>query len=202
MPQIRRHPGKGKRRRASGAPRALHLPDRQEGRHPPRRLRREAARPCRRSVRPGEAAADIEKDKVVTLRIGVQDAQDMELSPPAEMSYLHGGYGGLLEKLESALEGRAPGETVRLQVEPEDAFGDYDADLIRLEPVERYGEGIAVGMTVEEEARTYTVTDVAAGKVVLDGNHPLAGMALRFSLEILAVRSAKPEEIAQGVSLP
>lgn len=126
----------------------------------------------------------------------------MELSPPAEMSYLHGGYGGLLEALESALEGKAPGQTVRLQVEPEDAFGDYDADLIRLEPVERYGEGIAVGMTVEEEARTYTVTDVAAGKVVLDGNHPLAGMALRFTLEVLAVRSAKPEEIAQGVSLP
>jgi len=126
----------------------------------------------------------------------------MELSPPAEMSYLHGGYGGLLETLESALEGKAPGETVRLQVEPEDAFGEYDADLIRLEPVERYGQGIAVGMTVEEEARTYTVTDVAAGKVVLDGNHPLAGMALRFSLEILAVRNAKREEIAQGVSLP
>jgi len=126
----------------------------------------------------------------------------MELSPPAEMSYLHGGYGGLLEALESALEGKAPGDTVRLQVEPEDAFGEYDADLIRLEPVERYGEGIAVGMTVEEEARTYTVTDIAAGKVVLDGNHPLAGIALRFSLEVLAVRNAKPEEIAQGVSLP
>ena len=126
----------------------------------------------------------------------------MELSPPAEMSYLHGGYGGLLEALESALEGKAPGETIRLQVEPEDAFGEYDADLIRLEPVERYGEGIAVGMTVEEEARTYTVTDIAAGKVVLDGNHPLAGIALRFSLEVLAVRNAKPEEIAQGVSLP
>jgi FKBP-type peptidyl-prolyl cis-trans isomerase SlyD len=126
----------------------------------------------------------------------------VEVSPPAEMTYLHGGYGGLLEALESALEGKAPGQTIRLQVEPEDAFGEYDADLIRLEPVERYGEGIAVGMTVEEEARTYTVTDVAAGKVVLDGNHPLAGMALRFSLEILAVRNAKPEEIAQGVSLP
>ena len=57
-------------------------------------------------------------------------------------------------------------------------------------------------MTVEEQARTYTVTDIAAGKVVLDGNHPLAGIALRFSLEVLAVRNAKPEEIAQGVSLP
>ena len=48
----------------------------------------------------------------------------------------------------------------------------------------------------------YLVTDVAGGKVVLDANHPLAGMALRFTLEVLAVRTAKPEEIAQGVSLP
>ena len=132
----------------------------------------------------------------------MQDAQDVELAVPTETSYLHGGYGGLLDALEQAVEGKAPGETVRLQLEPEDAFGDYDADLVRLEPVERYGEGLAVGMTVEEEARTYTVTDIAAGKVVLDGNHPLAGMALRFTMEIIAVRNAKPEEIAQGVSLP
>jgi FKBP-type peptidyl-prolyl cis-trans isomerase SlyD len=132
----------------------------------------------------------------------MQDAQDVELAAPTETRYLHGGYGGLLDALEQALEGKAPGETVRLQLEPEDAFGDYDADLVRLEPLERYGEGLAVGMTVEEEARTYTVTDVAAGKAVLDGNHPLAGMALRFTLEILAVRNAKREEIAQGVSLP
>ena len=131
----------------------------------------------------------------------MQDAQDVERAAPTETSYLHGGYGGLLDALEQALEGKAPGETVRLQLEPEDAFGDYDADLVRLEPVERYGEGLAVGMTVEEEARTYTITDIAAGKAVLDGNHPLAGMALRFTLEILAVRNAKPEEIAQGVSL-
>lgn len=91
---------------------------------------------------------------------------------------------------------------MRLQLEPEQAFGDYDADLLRVEPAERYGEGIAVGMEIEEDSRLYTVTDVAAGKVVLDANHPLAGMALRFSLEVLSVRSARPEEIAQGVSLP
>ena len=89
-----------------------------------------------------------------------------------------------------------------MQLEPEDAFGDYDADLVRLEPAERYGEGIAAGMEVAEDGGLYIVTDVADGKVVLDGNHPLAGMALRFAVEILAVRTAKPEEIAQGVSLP
>jgi FKBP-type peptidyl-prolyl cis-trans isomerase SlyD len=57
-------------------------------------------------------------------------------------------------------------------------------------------------MEVEEDSRFYTVTDIADGKVVLDGNHPLAGMALRFSVEIVTVRSAKPEEITRGVSLP
>jgi FKBP-type peptidyl-prolyl cis-trans isomerase SlyD len=138
----------------------------------------------------------------VSLRVAMHDAQGAEISAPAETSYLHGGYGGLLAGLEQAVEGKAPGETVHVQLEPEDAFGDYDAELVRLEPAERYGDGIAAGMEVEEDDGLYIVTDVADGKVVLDGNHPLAGMALRFVLEVLAVRTAKPEEIAQGVSLP
>jgi FKBP-type peptidyl-prolyl cis-trans isomerase SlyD len=57
-------------------------------------------------------------------------------------------------------------------------------------------------MEVEEGSNLYTVTDLAGGKVVLDANHPLAGMALRFSLKVLAVRKAQAEEIARGVSLP
>jgi len=55
---------------------------------------------------------------------------------------------------------------------------------------------------VEEDERFYTVTDAAAGKVVLDGNHPLAGIALRFSIAIITVRSANPEELRRGVSSP
>ena len=144
----------------------------------------------------------VARDTVVTLRSELHDAQGERLSGPSEMTYLHGGYGGLLAALEGALEGKGAGEAVRLQLEPEEAFGDYDAGLVRVEPAERYGEGIAAGMEVEEDGRLYTVTDVAAGKVVLDGNHPLAGMALRFSMEILSVRAATSAEIAQGVSLP
>jgi FKBP-type peptidyl-prolyl cis-trans isomerase SlyD len=132
----------------------------------------------------------------------MHDAQDVQLQPASELTYLHGGYGGLLDALEHALEGKGPGESIILQLEPEQAFGEYDAELVRVEPAERYGEGIEVGMEVEEDARFYTVTDVAAGKVVLDGNHPLAGMALRFSCQVLSVRTAKPEEISRGVSLP
>jgi FKBP-type peptidyl-prolyl cis-trans isomerase SlyD len=132
----------------------------------------------------------------------MQDAQGVQLEPRSEVTYLHGGYGELLEALARALEGKAPGDAVSLQLEPEQAFGEYDAALLRIEPAERYGQGLEVGTEVEEDSRFYTVTDIAAGKVVLDANHPLAGMALRFSVEIMTVRSASAEEIQRGVSLP
>ena len=142
----------------------------------------------------------VASNTVVALRTELYDAQGQRLSAPAEVTYLHGGYGGLLDALERALEGKRAGESVHLQLEPEQAFGEYDASLVRLEPVERYGEGIAVGMEMEEDDRMYTVTDVAGGKVVLDGNHPLAGMALRFSLDIVSIRQATAEEIARGAA--
>ena len=128
----------------------------------------------------------------------MHDAQGAQLQPASDLTYLHGGYGELPEALERALEGKAPGESIRLQLEPEQAFGEYDAQLVRIEPAERYGEGISVGMEVEENSRLYTVTDVAAGKVVLDGNHPLAGIALRFACQVLSVRTASTEEIRGG----
>ena len=132
----------------------------------------------------------------------MHDAQGVALQPSSELTYLHGGYGELLIALEQALEGKAPGEAVSVQLEPEQAFGEYDAALLRIEPAARYGQGLQVGMEVEEDSRFYTVTDIAAGKAVLDGNHPLAGMALRFSVEVVTVRSASAEEIRRGVSLP
>ena len=136
----------------------------------------------------------------MSLRVEMHDAQGVELQPPSDLTYLHGGYGELLAALESALEGKAPGESVRLQLEPEQAFGEYDAQLVRVEPAERYGEGVEVGMEIEEDSRLYTVTDIAGGKVVLDGNHPLAGMALRFFCQVLGVRTASPDEIRGGAS--
>jgi len=139
---------------------------------------------------------------VVTLRVELHDAQGVKIQDLSNLTYLHGGYGELFAALERVLEGKAAGESVRIQLEPEDAFGEYDADLLRVEPAERYGEGLVVGMEVEEHSRFYRVTDVADGKAVLDGNHPLAGIALRFFCEILSVRTAKPEERSRGVSLP
>ena len=144
----------------------------------------------------------VSRDTVVSLRIEIYDAQGALLEAPAEtLTYLHGGYGGLLEALESALEGKLPGDTLRIQLEPGQAFGEYDAELVRLEPVTRYGEGLEVGMQIEEAERIYTVTDIAGGSVVLDANHPLAGMALRFVCRVAHVRLATGEELARGVSL-
>jgi len=133
----------------------------------------------------------------------MHDAQGELLDAPAEpVTYLHGGYGGLLESLERALEGLLPGAEVRLQLEPDQAFGEYDAELVRLEKTERYGEGLEVGMEIEEDDVIYRVTEIAGGQAVLDANHPLAGMALRFYMKVLGVREATPEELKQGVSLP
>jgi len=132
----------------------------------------------------------------------MHDAQGVQISAASELSYLHGGYGQIFAALETALEGKGAGESLMVQLEPEQAFGEYDAELLRIEPLERYGEGVAAGMAIEEGETLYTVTDVADGKVVLDGNHPLAGMALRFSCVILSIRGATEEELERGVSLP
>ena len=132
----------------------------------------------------------------------LHDAQGVQLSAPSELTYLHGGYGQMLEALEKSLNGKGAGESILVQLEPDQAFGEYDAQLVRVEPRERYGQGIAVGMQIEEGDTVYTVTDVAGGSVVLDANHPLAGVALRFSVVILTVRAAREEEIQRGVSLP
>ncbi len=142
-------------------------------------------------------------DTVVSLKIEMYDAQGALLQAGSEpVTYLHGGYGGLLEALEAALEGKHPGESIKVQLEPEQAFGEYDASLLRVEPAARYGAGLRIGMEVEDAfegaaPRRYTVTDLAGGKVVLDANHPLAGMALRFFCTITAVRQARKEELSR-----
>ncbi len=144
----------------------------------------------------------VERNSLVSLKVELHDAQNVPLAAPTEVSYVHGGYGQLFPKLEQALEGRRPGDAVHVQLEPEDAFGEYDTQLLRVEKADRYGEGLTVGMEIEEDDEIYRVTEVAGGAAVLDANHPLAGIALRFSVVILAVRPATQEEVSRAVSLP
>jgi FKBP-type peptidyl-prolyl cis-trans isomerase SlyD len=161
----------------------------------------------------------VEPDVWVTLRYRLFDSQGEPVEEgEREWTYLHGGYGSIFEKIEASLDGQAVGFTTSLYLEPEDTFGDYDAQRLRVEPRDRFPDDLEAGMTFEgvpgDEAGTdpaaglnpdadnaeppvliYTVTDITDEAVVLDGNHPLAGMALRFEIEIEDLRPATLEEI-------
>jgi FKBP-type peptidyl-prolyl cis-trans isomerase SlyD len=146
----------------------------------------------------------IEENTWVTVRYRLYDSQGEALEEgEREWTYLHGGYGAVFPKVEEALAGRQPGDTTTLYLEPEDTFGDYDADLLRVAPRDRFPAALEPGMTFEclpgeaPDGELYTVTDLTEDTVVLDGNHPLAGMALRFDLEVEDVRVATLEEIEQ-----
>ena len=159
-----------------------------------------------------EVRMKIEKNTVVSLRYKLTDAQNNIIDEPdAPMVYLHGGYQGTFPKIETVLDGQDIGYEANIQLEPNEAFGEYDPELLKIEPRVRFPEPLEVGMQFEgipdtsedadldsdgdDEPLIYTVTDVADNQVVLDGNHPLAGMALRFWVQVEDVRTASDEEI-------
>jgi len=146
----------------------------------------------------------IADDTVVTLSYKLYAATGELIEEAPEITYLHGGHHGIFPKIESALQEKNPGDSCSVTLEPEDAFGEYDAELVRVEAQDRFPESVKIGMQFEEatdqedETRVFTVTDIASGKVVVDGNHPLAGQRLRFDCTIVGVRAATPEELAHG----
>jgi FKBP-type peptidyl-prolyl cis-trans isomerase SlyD len=148
----------------------------------------------------------ISRGTVVTLQYEVRDASGHSLEEEgATMSYLHGGFGGIFPKVEEALEGKAVGDEAAVTLEPDDAFGEYDAELIRVEPRDRFPAEIEVGMQFEgvpdeqdDEAMIYRVTDVTGDKVVVDANHELAGERLWFRCSVQEVRKATDEELEHG----
>ena len=153
---------------------------------------------------------NITNDCVVALTWVLKDTQGEildELDDPVEF-YL-GGH-DLLEKIQQALQGHEVGDLLDLHLEPEEAFGDFDELLVFLEPRALFPVEIEEGMTIEGHALPkgcnedapkdviYTVTDIYPEHVVIDGNHPLSGMALRISLKITGVRHATSQEISHG----
>jgi FKBP-type peptidyl-prolyl cis-trans isomerase SlyD len=152
----------------------------------------------------------IEHGALVSLDVTMYDAQGNLLEHSDEpLVYLHG-HDDVFARVEEALAGQETGARVALQLEPEDAFGDYDPALVLLMPVENLGEGVEVGMRVEGDGaqgasgRIFTITDIAEGMAVLDGNHPLAGIAVRLDITVVDVRGATAEEVdaAEAPRLP
>jgi FKBP-type peptidyl-prolyl cis-trans isomerase SlyD len=131
------------------------------------------------------------------------------LDDPVE--FLIGG-DDLFAAIEESLQGHAAGARVQIQLEPEQAFGDYNEELIFLERRELFPVELEEGHTFDGHAlpegcspdapcdALYTVTEIYPEHVVLDGNHPLAGIALRLSLHVESVREATEEEVGAGTA--
>lgn len=149
----------------------------------------------------------VAKNTVVTLDYSVTDPDGVLVDAGKEpLVYLHGGYDDIFPLIEEAVQGKNIGESVTVKMQPDDAFGEYDADLIQIEARGGFPKELQVGMQFEgvpeggddDDILIYRVTEIADDKVVLDGNHPLAGMALVFTCTVTAVRPASPEEIEHG----
>ena len=149
----------------------------------------------------------IAKNSVVTLHYEMFDANDQLIDKTEQpIEYLHGGYDGIFPLVEEALQGKEVGDTVDVVLSPDDAFGEQDPELIRIEDTSVFPVDVEEGMMFEtDDPETgdvviYRVTSVADGKAVVDGNHPLAGMKIRFKATVDSIREATAEEISHGHS--
>jgi len=140
---------------------------------------------------------------VVSITFKLFDASNQLIEEAEQpIAYLHGSHSGIFPKIEQALNQKKVGESISVTLEPADAFGDYDPEMIRLEPLANLPSDVAVGgqLVAEQDGQevVWRVTDIADGKAVLDGNHELAGQRLRFDCTVVDIRPATKEEITHG----
>lgn len=147
----------------------------------------------------------IGQDTVVSLSYELHDAEGKLIEKTkAPIAYIHGGHHGIFPLVEDALDGKAVGDACEVKLTPDDAFGTYDAAMVREEPRDLFPKNVSVGMQFEGAAEgsgdhtVYTVTKVTDDKVHVDGNHPLAGKTLVFSCKVTGVRKATEEELTHG----
>ena len=146
----------------------------------------------------------ISRNHVVTLKYQVTD-RDGEVVDAGQdhLVYLHGGYGGLFDALEVALQGKSEGEAFSVALTADEAFGEYDDELVSVEPRDAFPPNIQVGTSVELDAEDgetllFKITHSDGDNVTINGNHPLCGLDLVFSGTVVAVRPATTKEIARG----
>jgi len=144
----------------------------------------------------------ITMNTVVTMTYELKDAEGNIFEASKEpVAYLHGGYDNIFPKVEEAMHGKKIGDTIELGLEPSDAFGEYDAELVQVEPKSAFPEAeLKIGMQFEGddssgEVIVYSVTDITEDKVIVDGNHPWAGQKVIFKAAVKDVRLANEEEV-------
>lgn len=149
----------------------------------------------------------IETDTVVALELEIADASGSEVlnsDPERPLVYLHG-RGTLAPGLERALEGLAPGATVDVLLPPEQAFGTVDPERVQYLHRGQFPPDAALEVGVQfgaqdRDGRTVVlwITEIEGDRITVNGNHPLAGHALRFRAKVIALRASRPEERAAG----
>ena len=121
------------------------------------------------------------------------------------LAYLHG-TGHLIPGLEAQLLGKAAGDKLDVTVQPEDGYGELNEDLVQTVPSNVFQgvDSIEPGMQFQTSSedgsggQMITVVSVENDEVTIDGNHPLAGVTLHFSVDIIEVREASAEELEHG----
>ena len=143
---------------------------------------------------------------VVTVEYTLTDDQGEVLDTSAgqePLAYLHG-VGQIVPGLERALTGKSEGDTLDLTVEPVDAYGEHDPELVQGVPRSQFDavDDLEVGVQLEASGpdgdHMVTVVALDGDEVLLDGNHPLAGLTLHFDVKVIGVRDATLEELKHG----
>lgn len=157
------------------------------------------------------APMQIDKDRVVYFhyRMSEAGADFLEASEPDQpMAYLHG-HGNLMPALERALDGRQAGDKIEVTLQPGEAYGMPRPDAQQRVPIKhlvntgaraaaRLRPGMAVKINTADGPRDARIIKVGKFNVDVDTNHPLAGKALTFAIEVMEVRQATVEELAHG----
>jgi len=147
----------------------------------------------------------VKKNCVVTLDYTIFDTNNTLLDSGSQpLIYLHGGYNEVFYKIEKALEGKSIGDSIHLQLLPKDAFGEYQSNLVLVQDRNMFEDNLEVGQHVEmvfsedeneEIMLVYAISDIQEDRVVLDANHPLAGITIMFDATVIGLREATADEI-------
>lgn len=142
----------------------------------------------------------ITRNSAVTLRQRLTDVHGRVIDQGDEpVRYIHGGYRDIFDKIEHALDGKSVGDVVTVRLDPTDTFAEYDPDLVIVDSLDQFERRPDQGDMVERDqgrgTQFYRVTELRDDAVVLDGNHPLAGLTLDFQAEVLEVRPASIDEV-------
>ena len=142
---------------------------------------------------------NISRNAAVTLSYTVTSMNGKTLDS-GRLAYLHGGYDNIFPKIETLLEGQISGFSLNAELSADEAFGPRDESLLKTIPKSEFPPGVKVGgqlqgMNDRGESQVFNVVKIKGPVVMLDGNHPLAGQAIRFHCKVTGVRAATAEEI-------